>query len=336
MEHGEGAGSMCWSVSARAIDKAVADLFLRAVQPPEIELGLAVAREAERQSMELDVQWKLRLDRASYEARLAERRYKTVDPDNRVVARTLEREWNDKLQELQELERDYKEARRRDKVDLSEDDRRRVLALATDLPRIWNASTTTHAERKNLLRMLVQEVTLSPVDVPTRATRVQVLWQTGAVTELTVARLDKHTARATPLEAVDIIRTMIQTNNTDTDIATTLNSRKLRTEVGQPWSAMSVRWARGHHRIQRPHSSLPGERLPDRRADGLYSVHGVAARMGVTDHIVRYWIEKGWLEGAEGGSGRAWWFRLDRATLGRLRAAKARGYGPGGRNHSQS
>jgi len=90
----------CWLVTAQRVDDAVAKLFLDTVQVPEIELGLAVVREAERQAAEVDRQWKLRLDRARYDARLAERRYKAVDPDQRVVARTLEREWNDALQEL--------------------------------------------------------------------------------------------------------------------------------------------------------------------------------------------------------------------------------------------
>ena len=76
---------------------------------------------------------------------------------------------------------------------------------------------------------------------------------------------------------------------------------------------------------------------PDRRQDGLYSVRGVANRFGVTDHVVRYWIEKRWLEGAEGGGpGRVWWFDLDRTTTKRLNAAKANGYGPRGRRHSQT
>jgi hypothetical protein len=331
LKHG-GAGD-CWSVSGQALDDAVAALFLQAVQPPEIELGLAVARETERQSKEIEQQWKLRLDRATYDARLAERRYKAVDPDNRVVARTLEREWNDKQKELEELQRQHAEARRRDLVDLSAADRRRVLALATDLPRVWRASTTTHAERKNLLRMLVKEVTLTPIDAPSRATRIQVLWQTGAVTDLTVARRDKYTALATPPAAVEIIRAMTAAGNPDVDIVTALTSQGLATGRGQPWNESAIRWTRWRHGIRRELQA--NERLPDRRPDGLYSVHGVAACSGVTEHIVRYWVEKGWLKIAEGGGRQPLWFRLDRATLERLRAAKARGYGPGGHRHSQ-
>ena len=331
LKHGTGAD--CWAVAGQALDDAVADLFLQAVQPAEIELGLALARETERQSQEVDRQWKLRLERASYDARLAERRYKVVDPDNRVVARTLEREWNEKQKELEELTRLHAEARRRDKVDLSDDDRRRVLALATDLPRVWKAPTTTHAERENLLRMLVKQVTLTPIDVPARTTRVQVLWQTGSVTEIVVARPDRYTALASPPAAIEIVRQMTEEGDSDADIVKALNDQKLTTGRGNRWSVKSVLWARSRYRIRR---SLPAnERVPDRRADGLYSVHGVAARFGVTEHIVRYWVGKDWLKVAERGRHREMWFRLDRATLKRLGAAKADGYGPGGRRHSQ-
>jgi DNA invertase Pin-like site-specific DNA recombinase len=144
----QGATSRCWSVAARAIDRAVAGLFLATIQIPELEIALAVARETERQAVEVDHPWALRRERLAYEARLAERRYKAVDPDNRVVARTLEREWNERLRELDQLESDYQAARRRQKLVLSEDDRARILALAKDLPGVWSAPTTRHAERK--------------------------------------------------------------------------------------------------------------------------------------------------------------------------------------------
>jgi Recombinase zinc beta ribbon domain len=117
----------CWSVAAAAIDREVGQLLLSVVQPPEIEVGLAVTREAERQSKQLDDQWRLRLKRVRYEARLAERRYKAVDPDNRVVARALEREWEEKLRELDEIERKLAEDRREKKVELDARDRTRLL-----------------------------------------------------------------------------------------------------------------------------------------------------------------------------------------------------------------
>jgi hypothetical protein len=323
-----GSAGICWSVSARQIDAAVQDLFLQTVQPPELELSLQVLHHAERQAKEVDQQWKLRLERLRYEARLSERRYKAVDPDNRVVARTLEQEWNDKLQQLQQLEQELEQARRQQHLALTPQDRARILALAKDLPRVWHAQTTTHAERKNLLRMLVRAVTLSPIDLPVRATRLQVLWETGATTEFTVPRPDRKTAQATPPEALDQIRQLLPRGASNHDIAQQLNAAGLCTGHGDPWTAHSVTWAQHRYRLSHPMRPPRSHRQPDQRPDGLYSIHGVAAYFHTTEHIVRYWMNQGWLQGVEGGGTRPWWFKLDRATIKRLHAAQAQGYGP--------
>lgn len=316
----------CWSVPGARVDEAVGALFLDAAQPPEIELSLAVAREAERQGEEVERQWRLRLDRVHYEAKLAERRYKAVDPDNRVVARTLEREWEETLLEVERTEREYQQVREREKVELDDADRARVLALAKDLPRVWSAPSTTNAQRKNLLRTLVTEVTLTPIDVPRRQTRIQVMWVTGAVSELAVDRPSRKTVHATPAEAVDRIRDLVEAGLTTHEIAADLNERGIKTGKGRSWTMGAVQLVRRKNGLQSPPPSVP---VPLRRDDGLLSTNGVAEHMGVTPHMVRYWVEKGWLNVKEGGGqGVPCWYELDEATLQRLEAAKASGYGP--------
>jgi DNA invertase Pin-like site-specific DNA recombinase len=330
-------GAFCWSVPARAIDRAVAGQFLDCMRPPEIELALAVVHEADRQGREVDRQWTLRLERARYDARLAERRYKAIDPDHRVVARTLEREWNDALTDLEHLEREYHDVRRRERIELGADDRARIVALATDLPAVWHATTTTHAERKNLLRMVVRDVTVSPIEVPARAVRVQVLWQTGAVSDFTLPRTDKYTAQATPMATIALLRDLyLVQKQSDAEIAAELNRRGLMTGRNRPWVVPTVRRARYDIGCYRP--SPKARRPPDRNADGLLSLHAVAARVGVKPGVIRYWTQAGVLEPvAHGRRGRPHWFTLDDATLARLRAAAEQWAGrragaPGGTN----
>jgi DNA invertase Pin-like site-specific DNA recombinase len=313
----------CWNLPARPVDEAVAKLFLEAMNPAEIELGLAVVRETERQAGEIERQWQLRRERIRYEARLAERRYKAIDPDNRVVARTLEREWNDKLAEIEEFDREHQQVRQREKIELTNEDRARIVSLAKDLPAVWNAETTTHAERKNLLRMVVREVTLSPVDVPRRLTRVQVLWQTGATSDFTVPRKDKYVALMTPPEALALLRRRFAAKKTDPEIAKELNRRGLKTGVGRRWDISAVRRVRYNHGMYR--ESKKARRAPDRRADGLYSVHAVAAHMDVPPSVVRYWARHGVLEPVNrGGPGHPHWFVLDPATIERLKEVRAK------------
>jgi hypothetical protein len=305
----------CWSVVAGAIDREVASLLLTVVQPPQIELGLAVTREAERQAKELDEQWRLRLERARYEARLAERRYKAVDPDNRVVARALEREWEEKLRELDEVERKMADGRREKKIDLDAHDRARLLALSRNLAVVWAAPSTTMAERKNIVRTLIHEVCITPL-AKRSGTRVQILWHTGATSTLTVQR--QFGGLRTSAEAKNLIAQMVRQGRRATEIAQELNARGLFTASGRPWTNNDVQ---GHCKYQgvrwskRMPCSIP---LPERRADGLYSTRGVAAQLGVSVRSVRYWVQRRWLKNAEGGAHLPLWFRLDQALIHKL------------------
>jgi hypothetical protein len=261
----------------------------------------------------------LRLERASYEAQLAERRYKATDPDNRVVARSLEREWNDKLVEVERLEREQQQARERDKLALTAEDRTAIMHLARDLPQVWNAETTTHTERKNLLRMLIRDVSLDLVDVPVRQTRVRVLWQTGAVSDLMVERPRKDAWNALRPEALTLIAELFAAGRSDEEIAIEVERRGLLPPGRKPWSARSVVEVRLRLGLRRD-DRIP----PAQRPDGLIPLRAVAQRFGVSTRTVRHWVESGLLCEVEGRPGHARWFRLDDATIRRLEALKGR------------
>jgi Recombinase zinc beta ribbon domain/Recombinase len=311
---------VCWSVSAAAIDAVVVRHFLEAAQPPELELSLAVTREVEHQAEEIDKLWKSRLERARYEAQLAERRYKAVDPDNRVVARTLEGDWETKLRALEELEGGYRSARQARQVELSDADRTEILSLARDLARVWSATTTTNAQRKNLIRMLVQQVSLMPVDIPRRTTRIQILWQTGAVTDSTANR--PRYAAGTPAcdDAVEHIRMRAGEGWRDGQIALELNRRGLASGKRRPWNEQMVRGVRKRRGIPSQNAPMPGRGWGLERCDGLLSLRGVAERLGVSTRAVRAWVEAGRLTPTEGGGrGAPLWFAIDAETEQRLR-----------------
>ena len=178
----------CFTISVRNIDPAVVDTVFGMLTAERLDAATRVCEIIEQEEAGLEQQWKLRLERAHYEGKRAERQYDACDPENRVVARTLEKRWNEKLEEIERLEREYEEARRRRRLELTDLDRQRIAALASDLRRLWSADTTTHRDRKLLLRVLLKEIGIRAIEVPRPVIKLRLLWQMGATTDLEVDR----------------------------------------------------------------------------------------------------------------------------------------------------
>lgn len=311
------ARGVCWSVLGDALDNEVESLFLATMIPSEIDLTLAVDREANDQAASLADQWQARREQAGYQARRAERRYKTVDPDNRVVARTLEREWEARLHELEEVDRQYAAARRERRIDLSDEDRDLLRAIARDLPAVWRSSTTTSADRKAMLQLVIEAVTLEPIDIPKRTTKLRIQWRSGVVDERLVERPGWG---ATPPSVVARIRMLISDGRHDDEIAAAFNHDGLVTTKHKAWTAHAITHLRHNHGIaKRPRPrNLP---LPDRHpATSEYSVPGAARRLGVTPRQVRRWIEQGVVGVRRERVGRynAYWLKIDDALAKKL------------------
>jgi DNA invertase Pin-like site-specific DNA recombinase len=182
-------GTKCISVGSRNIEGPVVELVLQTLTRGNLDAAMKVVELIEQEDAALEQQWKLRLERARYEARRAERQYDLCDPENRVVARTLEARWNEKLEELHKLEVEHEEVKRRQRIELTDVDRRRIFDLAANLPKLWRARATADRDRKMLLRLLIRDISVRSIDVPRAALRLAVLWHTGAVTEIEVDRV---------------------------------------------------------------------------------------------------------------------------------------------------
>ena len=312
----------CWTVAGARIDTTVEQLFLDTMVPSELELALAVDHEVAGHAEDLAQQWRARREQVAYEARRAEKRYKAVDPDNRVVARTLEREWESKLRELEEVERQYTEARRTKRVELSPDDRTRVRELARDLPAVWRSPVTPPADRKAMMRLVIEAISLSPIEVPRRATRIKVAWQSGTVTEIEVPRPHRRDLFRTPPPAVERMRALAAAGRHDEEIAEILNADGMRTGRGLAWNTWAVRWTRKTERICRVAPDRPRrELLPDQFPDGRYSVAGAATCFGVTMDVIRAWVRRGRVPGERNdfqAHRRVWWLEIAEDTAARL------------------
>lgn len=154
-------GPQCQCLSGKRLDELVAERVTAAMEPASLELSLAAADEVQKDRERLDRNWQQRLERARYEAARTERQYQTVEPENRLVARELERRWEVALKELQQLEQEYARFRQTHPQTLTAEEREAIRSLSQNLPMLWNAPTTTSADRQRIVRLLVERVVVT-------------------------------------------------------------------------------------------------------------------------------------------------------------------------------
>jgi DNA invertase Pin-like site-specific DNA recombinase len=225
-------GATCQCMSSKNIDETLTQMFLAAVSPAKIDIALQALEGLEADHAETRKQWDLQLQRAEYEVELAKRRYEVADPANRLVAVELESQWEAKLQQRDQLQRERDEMERKQIQPLGEADRQRIKELTTNLEHVWQAPTTSMAERKTLLRFLIKRVYLDGVTEEGKI-RIDVEWHTGAHTTTTIDRLQVGVwAPKTPAAAVERIRDLRAEGLDYCAIAKRLNDEGFRSAKG--------------------------------------------------------------------------------------------------------
>jgi len=311
------AASPCQGFPVRHLDDVVGSVFLEAVQPAALATMLEAFAMMERERHDVDRHWQLRIERARYEADRAQRQYDAVEPENRLVARSLEARWNAALEALEALKREYDIMQRTELLPLDDADRDSVRRLAADLPALWNASTTTMVDRKRLLRLVVTEVTLA-VHPAQRQASFKVLWCGGAVTT--------HTAECPPIgehqrTAANLLDrlALLANDRPDHQVAACLNAEGLLTRKGKEWTYARVKSMRKQHAIPTGCSLTPKPMVS--RADGLLSSKAAAARLGVSAFLINLWVKHGVLVHDQRVPASKVWVRLNEDDLARLTGA---------------
>ena len=279
----------CRSVLAEVVDRVVGKRLLEVLAPQEIALALAATDEVTARKANHNRALELRVERTRYDAARAERAFHHCDPDNRLVACSLERRWEEKLRDLAEAEREL--ACRMNEPALPS--REQLESLAAEFPRLWAAPTTSNKERKRLLRTLIGDVTLMS-EPRSMQLRIGIRWRSGACEALMVRR--PHSApqaRRTPLGAVEIARRLgaIRTN---AELAAELNHAGLKSGTGKCFNAALVQWIRYAYDVDQLQPLAPGE----------LSVKQLAARLGIAPDVVYCWISKGRLIARRAAGGR--------------------------------
>ncbi|MEE8286979.1 MAG: recombinase family protein [Gammaproteobacteria bacterium] len=311
-------GEYCQEVRAPGVDAAVESLVLEALAPERITLALEALDQLGLEREALERQWQLRLERTRYEAQRAQRQYDAVEPDHRLVARTLESQWEGKLREVEGAEQDYERWKREHHPDLTPQERQEILAIGEDLPRVWHAETTTHADRKYLLRLLVTEVL---VDQKRWHGKVwlQINWQTGASSEHAIIRSAVRSRDHVDGERVqERIGQLYAQRQTDRQIAAALNTEGYRTTYGGAFQAKNIWYLR--EKWSWPNVKEAGLR-PDRLRwdDGAYTMQGVVQVVGVDKSTVHIWLKQGRLIGTHLGPYMPWRIALTQKQIDTLR-----------------
>jgi hypothetical protein len=297
----------CMNVAAKPLDAAVAERLVTAVTPLTIELALEALTSLEERDNVIAAQWRRRIERARYDADLAERRYEAVDPGNRLIAGTLEQRWNDAMQRLLELEAELANFERQTLRTITADQKRQILQLASDFPRLWTAPSTAARDRKRMLRLLIRDITVTKDHDP-KLLRLHIRWQGGAI-ETVELRLSPNRAEAIryPDAFITHIRALAATHDDD-EIVALLNRDGLTSSTGKPFTVSMIRWIRYKHRIPSP--ALPTD---------AFNVKQVRERYGVSMWVVYYWIDRGLITAQKRKRGLPYVITITDATDHRLR-----------------
>jgi DNA invertase Pin-like site-specific DNA recombinase len=299
----------CQEVRALPVDAEVEQLALAALAPDRIAVAVAALGELEEETRLLERQWALRRERARYEAERARRQYDAVEPENRLVARSLERVWEEKLRQVERVEAECESWRGERPISLSDVDREQLLSLGLNLPQLWDAATTTAVERKQMLRLLLKEVILDQ-----RRERgkvwVRIVWQTGATSEHSIQRRVQAYVDYADLEHLQLrIRDLNAAQRMDGEIAAILNAESFLSARGRPFSGGEIHLLRKRWGI--PTVKINGkEANPRRWPDGTYSVQGAAEVLTITPQTIFKWLRKGWLNGQQLVKGMPWKIKL--------------------------
>ncbi len=290
------AGQTWQCLRGDGMDQAVAQVCLAAMQPAQLQVSLATLPQLKERARAVDRQGQLRLERARYEGDRARRRYVAVEPENRLVARSLERDWNEKVATLDRLDREYATQPTPQSLIVNNEERSRILALAHDVPLVWHAPPTTAAERKQFLRLLLKEVTLTKPP-PTLALAVR--WQTAACSPLDSARPKRAAdAQRTAPAVITRVRALAPTH-TEEQIASCLNAEGFRRGSGGTFSAGKVAGLRYVSHLEHGCPHGPAACPTGQRGEGRYRVRAAAALLTVTVSPIAQWCQTGKLAGVQ-------------------------------------
>ena len=307
----QGRGVYCLTVGGIQIDQAVTDAFLKAVAPAAVEVTEQAIRQLEADHDAALGQWRLAVERARYEADRAERQYRAVEPENRMVARGLESQWEKRLRDLAAAGAELERRQQLRPRTLSQEEKNKIRALGSDLRNVWAAPTTTDRDRKEVLRTLLEEVIVT-VDRPAHQAHLTIRWRGGKLTEIDLP-LPRSQPRGlrTDEDTISLLPRLAALY-TDDVIAGILNHQGRKTASGERFTANqvgSLRRYRGIPRFRPSEQSTQGDVVPIRKA---------AQILGMNTSTIHRWLAEGFIAGEQVTPFAPWQIRITEELRARI------------------
>lgn len=305
----------CTGLSSKQIDELVTKHVLAALEPAALELSMNALADVERERARLDQHWLQRLQRAQYEIDVAQRRYRAVDPDNRLVAATLERQWEETLRNERELQDEYDRFRLASPTQLTTAERARITALASDIPALWHADGTTNADRKEIIRCLIERVVVH-VRADSEYVDATIHWNGGYTSQHEFIRSVNSYATLRDLDALMLRVTELRhQGKTMDEIADHLNAEGFRPPKrhdGYHEKLVAIILKRGGLvGKERSHDELVGA--------GEWWLSDLARKLPMCPLKLRYWATYGWVHGRRTPIQKHWILWADDDEIARLR-----------------
>lgn len=314
--HLYGSTQKCQSIGGHKLDAVVVDEVFALLEPASIAATAAALSEAESHHARRMRAFELNVERARFEAERARRQFDVVEPENRLVARSLERDWEQRLIALRQAEADLATQRSRRPANLTADETAWLSRAGADLHAIFDAASTTARERKQLLRLLVTEVVIT-VDRVARRAEGQIIWQGGTTTDIAVnlPRLGFDNARRTETETVEMIR-RLAVHYDDATVARMLARQDRTTATGLPFTAERVSTVRRQYDIAP--CKREGTVTGSSHDHEMVSVAEAQNLLGASRATLYRWLADGFIVGEQVTPGAPWRIMVDAALRSRI------------------
>jgi len=306
-----GRGVYCLNVGGVAIDHAVANAFLEAITPAAVEATLLTVQQLQSHHDAALAQWRLEIERLRYEAQKAERHYRTVEPENRLVARGLETEWENRLRDLAAAEAELRRRQPQQPRTITPEQLQQLQTLGADLGQVWTAATTTDRDRKELLRLLLEEVMVDLKRAQEHA-HLTLRWRGGAITTLDVAVPKfRPMGPRTDEDTISLLRRLAALYP-DEIIAGILKRQGRKTATGERFTANQVGCLRRYR-------GIPCYQPPANPPDGeLVSIRQAAKILGMNTSTIHRWLNDGFIAGEQVTPGAPWQIRINDELRARI------------------